>query len=98
MSPFKTKKLPKKVREASLSSPVDKSSGGTISSFKKRYFSVKIFVGVLLAVFFIFFVSQVAQRAFSGNQQNGSEKFVPKVITEDYITEKIKGTTNILIA
>ena len=98
MSPFKTKKLPKKVREIPIISEKETPISLQTPSLIKRSFSPKIIVGWLIFCITVFFVSQLALRAFSGNEKYGSETFTQKVVVEEFVTQKVKGTTNILIA
>ena len=98
MSPFKTKKLPKKVR--GISSVWKNETVASLGYFSRiqKSFSPKFIVGWLITCLAIFFVSHLASRAFGWNEKYGSETFTPKAIVEEFMTEKVKGTTNILIA
>lgn len=98
MSPFKTKKLPKKVREISSTQEKETPVSGNYFSRIRKYLSPKLIVGGLIVWLTIFFVGQLASRAFGWNEKYGSETFTPKTIVEEFIAEKVKGTTNILIA
>lgn len=98
MPPFKTKKLPKKVREIPSISEKEALPSPQLSSLTNKRFSPKMIVGWLIFCITLFFVSQLAIRAFSGNEKYGSETFTPKAIVEEFVTQKVKGTTNLLIA
>ena len=99
MVSFKTKKLPKKVREVST-----ERGGGTLSEEdkipkKKMHISSRLLIGILISFVSIFFITTLALRALQGNERNGSEVFrTQKIIPEEYIKQKVTGTTNILIA
>jgi LCP family protein required for cell wall assembly len=98
MSPFKTKKLPNKTRESSLiqSKPTPRED---IFTIKKMWsFGPKFWIASLLWVLSLFFIGQIALRALQWNEQNWSETFTPKKIIEEFVTQKVQGTTNILIA
>ncbi len=92
MSQFKTKRLTMKVAKVTPESEevVEKIP-------KKKWLSYKIIIGVALGILSLFFVIQVATKAFQWNSKNGSENFIPSII-EEFVAEKVKWTTNILIA
>ncbi len=98
MSPFKTKKLPKKIREIPSFSEKEAPASPISSLIPKKKFSSKLVVGLLIAGITIFFLGQLTLRAFRWNEKYGSETFTPRTIVEEFITQKVKGTTNILIA
>jgi LCP family protein required for cell wall assembly len=95
MSPFKTKKLPKKAEK--ISSDSEQTHPNILEKTRKNI-SPKALVAILLGLLSIFFVGQLALRAFQGNEQNGSEVYIPKWVVEEYVTKKVVGTTNMLIA
>ncbi len=98
MSPFKTKKLPKKVREIPSNWKKEVMSSADYFSTVKKNISPKFIVGCLIIGLTLFFIGQLALRAFGWNEKYGSETFTPRTIVEEFITQKVKGTTNILIA
>lgn len=55
----------------------------------------------MIALFIVFFGGELFMRAFQGNEKSGSKAFetIPmQSIIGSYISEKVVGTTNILIA
>lgn len=92
MSKFKTKKL--SIKEPVLS---PKSEEIVIEKTKKKWFSYKIIIALGILILSLFFVVQVATKAFQWNMKNGSENFVPSIV-EEFVAKKVEWTTNILIA
>ncbi|GAB0174438.1 MAG: hypothetical protein HHAS10_03170 [Candidatus Altimarinota bacterium] len=100
MSHFKTKKIhkvEKNLNESVKSTPTPTHQGKNIEKGKK-FFTKKTTVVLILLGFTIFFLSKVSIEAFRGNQKNGSENVNLPSLVEEFTTQKIEGTVNILIA
>lgn len=100
MSAFKTKKISTKNISSPLLETKEKfipEDTHTISWFR---LSKKVIVGSLLGLIIVIFTGEMLLRAFQGNEKNGSQSFTSSISTtvETYISKKVIGTTNILIA
>lgn len=103
MSHFKTKKIhkPEKPRdESSKNTPSLQAEHGEKEHKEKKgkFFTKKISVLLLLIWFTLLFLSKVSIEAFRGNQKNGSENVNLPSLIEEFTTQKVEGTVNILIA
>jgi LCP family protein required for cell wall assembly len=108
MSWFKTKKLPKHVTEAAhqQKTPPEKQENpiheiedvSDILEPRAYHFPIKSFLYFLGGMITLFIISQIGIHAFRDNRKNGSENAKLPSIVEEFRTQKIAGTVNILIA
>lgn len=104
MSPFKTKKIPR-IEKKGIESPKlhhPAPSSVEIKNWwdekKKKKFSRKSILILTLLAVSVFFFSKVGIEAFKGNEKHGSENVNLPSLIQEFTTQKVEWTVNILIA
>ena len=102
MSPFKTKKIPrteKKWEPTPLHKATSSKETIDLPKEKKRFkLSRKLLLSLVLVFACVFFFSKVGIEAFKWNEKNGSEHVDLPSLVEEFATQKVEWTVNILIA
>lgn len=108
MSPFKTKRIHKPLKktpdfENSKGNPPVKTEKiappeSEWIKKEKRLLSKKIILIFVLILCIGFFFTKVGIEAFKWNEKNGSENVHLPSLVEEFATQKVEGTVNILIA
>jgi LCP family protein required for cell wall assembly len=109
MSPFKTKKIPRIEKKWEPSHPQkadsskhkpDSPKETTLLPKEKTQnnYSRKLLLSLVLVFACVFFFSKVGIEAFKWNEKNGSEHVDLPSLVEEFATQKVEGTVNILIA
>jgi anionic cell wall polymer biosynthesis LytR-Cps2A-Psr (LCP) family protein len=92
MSKFQTKRITKAEPHTEIVKEEEKKTS--------KWFSRKIVISTVLLVFTGVFFSVVWAKLSETHEKNGSDKYIPTPpsVIEEFLSEKVAGTTNILIA